>query len=522
MASVSRYSYTTLPSPSHVRLLELRPSPNPSTPLTASILVTDLDDDDDGFLYEALSYTWGPPVFQEKLIIYDRSGNERILMITTALASALRRFRQAGRPRNIWADAVCINQGDDVEKSTQIPLMSRIYREAVRVLVWLGDSEQIERPLVYLAGRAQKAKCNTAATSSRLKEALSTLLSSPWFGRRWIIQETVLNSDVLLCCGPSELTWSRLASIIRGSPFDGKRLDTPAAQSVLTMFDLWKFWTLGDRSDVDCGLMTLLQRFEASDCSDPRDRIYALAGLANDVTFANSHTDESISVDNESEDKTPARLVIESDYSLPAEELFTRVAESIYYRDNLHGLIWLLSQAGSRRSRPAKALDGSPCIPRIPSWVPDWPLRRTCSPLQYPLDSPLRFREEVDHQIRRLSDGRSIVTAYMRCVVTLPKNTLMFHFIQQAHLLLKESTRLGAQIPVQERSTGRLELLDIQCKSASYPSKLDFRAKRLWMAQTFVMLYGGHDNSSQTLKVRISPKNLQLQRRLSYLKCHYN
>lgn len=39
---------------------------------------------------------------------------------------------------NLWIDAICINQHDLAEKARQIPLMTRIYSTAARVLVWLG------------------------------------------------------------------------------------------------------------------------------------------------------------------------------------------------------------------------------------------------------------------------------------------------------------------------------------------------------------------------------------------------
>jgi hypothetical protein len=41
-------------------------------------------------------------------------------------------------PRTLWVDAVCIDQADDEERSEQVQMMSRIYKNASRVLVWLG------------------------------------------------------------------------------------------------------------------------------------------------------------------------------------------------------------------------------------------------------------------------------------------------------------------------------------------------------------------------------------------------
>lgn len=41
----------------------------------------------------------------------------------------------------VWfveVDVLCINQDDPVERSQQVHLMNRIYRDAAHVLVWLG------------------------------------------------------------------------------------------------------------------------------------------------------------------------------------------------------------------------------------------------------------------------------------------------------------------------------------------------------------------------------------------------
>lgn len=59
-----------------------------------------------------------------------------------SLCKALTRLRHHLKPRYIWADAVCINQVDEEEKSQQVQLMPLIYRKAKSVLIWLGDESQ--------------------------------------------------------------------------------------------------------------------------------------------------------------------------------------------------------------------------------------------------------------------------------------------------------------------------------------------------------------------------------------------
>jgi hypothetical protein len=55
--------------------------------------------------------------------------------------------RQPNMKGLLWADATCINQHDDKEKSENISMTSSIYSEAEKVLVWVGvaadDSDEL-------------------------------------------------------------------------------------------------------------------------------------------------------------------------------------------------------------------------------------------------------------------------------------------------------------------------------------------------------------------------------------------
>lgn len=93
--------------------------------------------------YEAISYVWGPPESAYDITICDSDDNERLLALRgESIFAILSRLRLADQPRRIWADQCCINQNDPVERSKQVQFMNRIYRDATRVLVWLGlDNE---------------------------------------------------------------------------------------------------------------------------------------------------------------------------------------------------------------------------------------------------------------------------------------------------------------------------------------------------------------------------------------------
>ncbi|EME38738.1 hypothetical protein DOTSEDRAFT_93036, partial [Dothistroma septosporum NZE10] len=83
--------------------------------------------------YKAISYVWGEAVFVETLHLLGG-----VFKSTASLAGALQRFRSCERPTRLWADAVCIDQSTKLEKNYQVELMAGNYRQAEKVLVWLG------------------------------------------------------------------------------------------------------------------------------------------------------------------------------------------------------------------------------------------------------------------------------------------------------------------------------------------------------------------------------------------------
>ncbi|KAF2030776.1 heterokaryon incompatibility, partial [Setomelanomma holmii] len=61
-----------------------------------------------------------------------------IVTVTPNVHDVLVTLRLRTDARVVWIDALCICQADAREKSDQVPLMSRIYSAAERVIVWLG------------------------------------------------------------------------------------------------------------------------------------------------------------------------------------------------------------------------------------------------------------------------------------------------------------------------------------------------------------------------------------------------
>jgi hypothetical protein len=118
-----------------IRLLHLAAG-NPDDPLSGEIERVHLTSSS----YEALSYEWGHP--ERKHIITLQDGS--VVHITKSLHDALRDLRQdyaSGSRRSIWADAICINQDDLQERQQQVAMMGTIYRNATRVVTYIGPEK---------------------------------------------------------------------------------------------------------------------------------------------------------------------------------------------------------------------------------------------------------------------------------------------------------------------------------------------------------------------------------------------
>lgn len=132
------FVHAPLGSPRSFRLLELLPSRSFNSTVSCQILEADLDDDHPQ--YEALSYAWGTPTPGPSVSI-----GKKAVPVTANCLEALKHLRLGLRPRLLWIDAICIDQGkgdkSTHERSHQVELMGEIYSKAQTVLVWLGASE---------------------------------------------------------------------------------------------------------------------------------------------------------------------------------------------------------------------------------------------------------------------------------------------------------------------------------------------------------------------------------------------
>lgn len=245
--------------------------------------------------YEALSYVWGSSTPSVEILC-----NGQVIEIGPELSYALRRLRLRDSVCRIWADALCINQTDDAEKSHQVPLMGSIYSLAKTVVVWLGPGDVQHTRRAFECSKRIAIACNQFdhlhgrdSSSERHDEvylpeswfdsltlsSLKELFNRPWFSRIWCIQEIRLANDALVMWGDYEILWTELA-VSASWLFDkGTSQDRsdPVARLV-TGVPVQNADVMRDK--VMHHLLNALDIFRTGfQASDPRDKVYGLLNL---------------------------------------------------------------------------------------------------------------------------------------------------------------------------------------------------------------------------------------------------
>ncbi|PSN61754.1 HET-domain-containing protein, partial [Corynespora cassiicola Philippines] len=272
---IMAYSYERLDTHRNIRILLLAPSVDHSSPLCFTFEDIDIINADDQ--YEAISYVWGVPLFSHR--IYQNDDLDQFLRITKSLHDALTRFRHPTMTRRLWADGICINQADDAEKASQIPLMRQIYQRASKVLVWLGEgSAESSAIFNHISRISRQSSPEVGDIPEETWQAFSSFLDIPYFSRRWIVQEMALNLDVILSCGKREMTWVRLCTALdKLLRLGDKHKDHVVGYGRLEQIHhLWKYWTFDGSSDQETEMLSLLNNLDHCLCSDERDIIYAI------------------------------------------------------------------------------------------------------------------------------------------------------------------------------------------------------------------------------------------------------
>jgi hypothetical protein len=305
----SLYADLRLRRSTSIRLLKLL-HPGDGGQIRCRLDVVDLKSKPD---YRAVSYTWGPPTPEAKQqgMTANKSCavlcNEKELLVTENLFHFLRHASQELEEYGgyFWVDAICINQDDKTEKSSEVLKMADTYRSASGVLVWLGESDEISQQAIQLiivlaalpadVRRAMNPENmqNADAVASSLGDSitpghwksLELFFNRTWFTRVWIIQEVILAEKVNLLCGTDTMKWQNLVVVSDYVAFSSwrayfstyeSRTFYPASPAILERMK-WQMET-----GLDWSLDIILSKARGYLASEENDCVYALLSLSKD------------------------------------------------------------------------------------------------------------------------------------------------------------------------------------------------------------------------------------------------
>jgi len=173
--------YKSLPE-GGVRLLRLLPHSDENSRIECQLFTYPLLDSGGTHPYDALSYAWGPPEDNQQSVYV----NGCVLPVRTNLYAALTHLRDRFIDRILWIDAICIDQGNDIEKGHQVEAMAKIYAKASRVIVWLGDAADNSNKALKAIRIAAEKQHQIPLIDETSHQAVIKLLERDWFQRIWV------------------------------------------------------------------------------------------------------------------------------------------------------------------------------------------------------------------------------------------------------------------------------------------------------------------------------------------------
>ncbi|KAK0099403.1 hypothetical protein ONS95_003525 [Cadophora gregata] len=375
------FSYDPLAEDDSIRLLLLEPG-QPGDPISCSLIHTSITECHDNIYeqYTALSYVWGTQLNAQTIHV-----NSRPFRITANLAAALNDLRDEHKSLRLWADAICIDQTNNLERNHQIKHMRDIFSLAQPTVVYLGPSTGASTfvlDVLQYWWRRGSSRVLSGEKAEIRRMVASELLLRDWFTRVWTYQELVLSKEVWVQCGRQRLKWDVLCSTLLDQDhrliLSSKTPESsqspvnmmPQFRLLLQMRDTRLRYLVGLLSDTEPeSLLSILLTRRGSGVTDARDMIYGHLAVS------------GLHLPRKTISQTP---VPEVDYDKTIAQGYAAATAFIINSMRSNGVLFH-TEVFDRTLRRRDLL---------PSWVPDWslgsshhpPLLRTRIPL--PKDFP--------------------------------------------------------------------------------------------------------------------------------------
>lgn len=246
--------------------------------------------------YTALSYTWGDETQNRKITVGTIDGTETLNVRRNLWEFLRQQSSVISRPKVLWIDALCINQSNVHERNHQVNLMKDIYTEADEVYIWLGTkSANSDIAMDYMETKGTRNLRLRGHGYHRVwtreeGRALRDLCERPYWRRMWVIQEIVHARSITVWCGAKSFTWDVVESLYLTLKtledthwFPHHEFAIQVLQSSAAVM-VWQraHWRHPDTPKPS--LRTLIEVFRDWQCSDIRDKVFALVGMASRKT----------------------------------------------------------------------------------------------------------------------------------------------------------------------------------------------------------------------------------------------
>lgn len=295
----------------------------------------------------------------------------------------------------LWADAICIDQQNIEERGKQVQLMGMIYWKADRVLVWLGQNIaendrliNVEEAFAWICEsnmifKAKEEVCGDAkevppVTSDDIAgltelevdrwEAVSILLSSPWFRRVWVMQEIGLAAEALVFCGDAEIEAAELLDFYLWVMGSGQALYNHFFIHLTQQTVWYEYWlatrpeykTVAEKS-TKLSFIEVLAFARRLEATGPRGHVFTFLGHPAALRFLLGR-EAAAGVGYGSIISLGTKPLIQPDYAKSLGEIYTGfVVEVFEATHNLDLLSYIIHFENSIEEV-------------IPSWVPRWDL----------------------------------------------------------------------------------------------------------------------------------------------------